>query len=351
MGISAEILSRFYWARQRAATHRAAQKTVVDGMTSFYRSVWEDAALRAGGQLVALSDSMLEIRVAALCLRVSDNVTSLDDPVTLHMAGDKPLVYSLLSAADVPVPRHQVQDSADLAAARSFVAHSSTSCVVKPARGTAGGAGVTMDTGPNGGLLLALASAGGFCPEVLVEETIAGDNYRLLYFDGELLDVVLRRPPVVCGDGRSTVRRLVTTENRVRARGGAKLCHSLVHIDRDLKRTLHLQGLSLRAVPREGQPVRLKSVVSQNRASDNESARDRLCQDVVDVGARAAAAVGVRLAGVDIVTRDPGRALEETAGAVIEVNTTPSLYYHYMKNGGSTPVARTIVQRWAANEQ
>ena len=90
--------------------------------------------------------------------------------------------------------------------------------------------------------------------------------------------------------------------------------------------------------------MRLKSVVNDNRGDDN-LAVDRLSADIVAVGARAAEAVGVRLAGVDVITPDPTMSLEEAGGVVIEVNTTPGYYYHYHKRDGRVPVATLILER------
>ena len=90
--------------------------------------------------------------------------------------------------------------------------------------------------------------------------------------------------------------------------------------------------------------MRLKSVVNDNRGDDN-LAVDRLSADIVEVGARAAEAVGVRLAGVDVITPDPSLPLGEAGGVVIEVNTTPGYYYHYHKRDGCVPVATLILER------
>jgi cyanophycin synthetase len=52
--------------------------------------------------------------------------------------------------------------------------------------------------------------------------------------------------------------------------------------------------------------------------------------EVVDEATRAVAAVGLRLAGVDVVTPDLGKGLAETGGAIVEVNSPPGLHYHYL---------------------
>ena len=70
-----------------------------------------------------------------------------------------------------------------------------------------------------------------------------------------------------------------------------------------------------------------------------------VCDAVVAAGAEAAQAVGARLAGVDVITPDITLPLGEAGGVVIEVNTTPGYYYHYMQRDSRVPVASLIVQR------
>jgi cyanophycin synthetase len=98
-------------------------------------------------------------------------------------------------------------------------------------------------------------------------------------------------------------------------------------------------------VPAAGEVVLLKHVVNDNRREDNVSAAAFLCAEVVQAGAEAAAAVGTRLAGVDVITPDPARPLAEAGGVVIEVNQSPGYYYHYYKREGRVPVATLILER------
>ncbi len=336
--------------RERLRSRAPAARSVARGRAAFCRAVWADAAEHEGASLVALDADLFELRLGGERLRVRGSCTSLDDPVTLDVAGDKPLVYRLLGAAGVPAPRHLVCRATDAAAARDFVAAAAGPCVVKPARSTAGGAGVTAGVVDWPGLLAALGRAAAHCPDVVLEEQVAGSDYRLLYLDGRLLDAVRREPPALTGDGRSTVHALVRAENRRRLAAGIQESQALLHVDADLRATLLAGGYSLDSVLPPGDVLAVKTVVSENRGEDNVSAAGELCPAVVEAGAGAAAAVGVRLAGVDVITADPGVSLEESGGAVIEVNTTPSLYYHYAKRPGATPVARLILRGLAGDD-
>jgi cyanophycin synthetase len=323
----------------------AAAVAVAAERSRFYEDAWRQAAEAVGGDVTVLSGPLLRIGYGSGRLLVRENVTSLDDPVTLTIAGDKPLVYELLTAEGIPVPEHAVVSHDDLAGAEAFIRRAGAPCVAKPALDGAGGAGVTTGLCDRHRLAAALARAGAWSDDVLLERQVGGGSYRLLYLDGELLDAVLRRPPTLRGDGRSTIRALVAAENAERTARGAEVAQTLLHVDRDARATLRLQGYGLESVPPAGAVVQVKTVVNDNRWDENEAATDRVCPEIVQVGAAAAEAVGARLAGVDILTVDPGVPIERSDGVVLEVNTTPGYYYHYRRKGGAAPVATMILER------
>jgi cyanophycin synthetase len=143
----------------------------------------------------------------------------------------------------------------------------------------------------------------------------------------------------------------VGIENRRRLDWGAKLAHSVVQIDIDMRRTLAKQGLELSSIPERGAVVTVKMVINDNSQNDNVSAANLLCKSVIEDGAAAAAAAGVRLAGVDIITTDPSVPLAQSGGVILEVNAGPSYHHHYYKRDGSYPVATHILPRLLAVQQ
>ena len=333
-------------ARLRAGLWRwlNAARSMDAERTQFYRRIWHEAADAIGAEIDELGDDIFEIRLFEKATRVQDNWTAVDDLPTLKLAGNKPLVLNLLADRGLPVPRWRQFVLPSLHQASAFLRQIGADCVVKPARDTGAGKGVTTHVHTLLQLLGAVAIAAVHGDELLIEEQIAGDNYRLLYLDGVLLDAVLRRPPTVTGDGRSTVRRLVQRANEGRLASGADAAQTLLHYDLDMRHTLAAQGLTIGSIPTVGRLVRLKTVINDNAACENVAAKALLCDAVIAAGARAAAAVGAKLAGVDIITIDPARPLDEVAGAIVEVNTTPGFYYHYHRQCEPRAVAVDILR-------
>jgi cyanophycin synthetase len=291
-----------------------------------------------------LGDNIFEIRCGQRTIRTCLNYSPLDDSVTLRLAGRKQLVYKLLAEAGMPVPNHLAIKGTDWNTAKRFLETANKPIVVKPSFGTGAGAGVTTNITTAAQLMRAMAWSNAFCPETIVEEQIAGDNYRLLYLDGKLIDCVIRRAPTLTGDGISSIRALIGLENALRVKTGMTVAQAALNADLDMKNTLALSGMSLSTVPGKGEVVCVKNVINSNRADDNEAATALVCKSVVDLGQQVIDRLGIRLAGVDIITPDASIGLAESGGAIVDVNTTPGFYYHYLKKGGEFPAAIEVLR-------
>ncbi|MGB7161533.1 MAG: hypothetical protein WBD40_25970 [Tepidisphaeraceae bacterium] len=327
---------RFYNPRRRASGRH---------QELFYQRTWQEAGEALGATWTPLRSDMGELDLDGQRTRVVGNVSEIDGPVTLAVLHDKPLTHRLLKAQGLSVPRHATFTLKDTSPAVRFMKELGGDCVVKPAGGTGGGRGVTTGIRTRFQLARAAAAAAVYADELMIEEQIAGDNYRLLYLDGKLIDAFVRRLPAVIGDGRSSVARLVAIHNEERLKRGAGLSQVLLTIDLDMRRTLAKQGFSLRSVPSAGRCVTLKTVVNENCGTDNSTVTHLLHRSIIADGQRAAAALRARFIGIDIVTRDPGVPLAESGGVILEVNGTPNLYYHYNKKDGACPVAVHLLRR------
>ncbi len=332
-----KILASASRARELSGRLSGKARTEKKQRAEFYRELWQQAAREIGATVMRTDGELLTISRGTDVARVFRNYTDLDGPVTLRAAGNKPLVHETLTEHGIPCPDFQRFASDDLNGAREFL-HSRGVCVVKPAAGTGAGAGVTTGITTRRQLFKSAMRAAAYGPELLIEEQIPGHNVRLLFLDGCLLDAVQRQAPSVVGDGRSTIGQLVQDANRERRDRGTRVAQVFLKHDLDMKTTLAEQGLSWRDTPNSGQSVRLKTVINDNAAADNVSVGHLLCDQLIQTGRRAARAMGIRLAGVDIVTTDLTVDLSATNGVILEINTAPGLYIHQARQGTSVAV-------------
>ena len=311
-------------AREGRRVLGLARTVYVEQRVDEYRGYWEGAARILGAEFSTLAPGVWEVRLGERATRIAGHVVQADDPVTLRLAGDKALCHALARAAGVPVPEHLVFRLSTLREARKRVDGSGGLWVVKPVRGSSSGLGVTTGVRTGKEVEDAAVLASLFCPDLLLERMVAGESCRLLYLDGELVHAARRRGARVTGDGRRTVRQLAAERNLARMLD-----------DPASLATLAAARLTADDVPGAGREVVVRGIPAvSDGARELRTIYDETITPLVHPSlARSLAEVvrrlGSRLAGVDVVTVDPARPLEETGGAFLEINTTPGIHHHY----------------------
>ena len=318
---------RKIWEEKR----NSAGQTYVHQRVSEYQEIWRNVAIKLGAKFTALTDSVWELELNGKKTRILNDKLEFDNPVTLEIAGMKPLIYRLFAECGLRVPEHRTYHLDDWEQTIEFLKRHPKGCVVKPANGTSSGQGVTTHIQTESELKAASILASLYCSDLLIEPMIPGECYRLLVLDGTLIHAVRRKGPTLVGDGVSTIATLLQVENDVRSsRGEPRL-----DIDRDCLFTLDYQGLSLDSVLLQGQTILVKSVNDPRRKHVevrtvyNDVVTHRICDSLRANAEAAASILNSRLVGVDFITVDPTVPLEKSGGVINEVNTTPGLHHHY----------------------
>jgi len=302
-----------------------------------YRKLWAAAADEMGASVKELAPDAWEISLGDRSTRVFNYQVELDNPVTLRLAGRKPLVHAMLRDAGLPIPPHLRFDLATLDTAARFLSEEASPCVVKPAGGY-GGRGVTTHVEDERGLRRAALLASLEDDSLLIERQVPGESLRVLVLRGRALHAVVRSGRRVVGDGKLDVEALCAGANPV------------IRIDRDARMTLAAQGIALTDVPRSGRAVLVKSLPpeaperSELRTVYDTEMTGRLHPEFEQAAVRAASVVGSELAGVDFIAVDSTQPLFGNA-FLNEVNTTPAFHHHYDSARESHPEVAVAVLR------
>ncbi len=297
---------------------------------AFYVDFWKKAAYEMGADLTDAGYGFIKIEYNNKKTYVIDAKVMLDDHLTLKIAANKPLVLKLLRNDDLQVPRFIEYKMSTLDKAQAYLETAKTKMVVKPANGTGAGRGVTTRIDNVEQLKKASALASIYGSQLLMEEQVDGDSYRLLYIGGEFVDCIRRDSPAVIGDGVSSIKKLIEDENQQRISAGGSLTFHPLIIDMECKLKLKEQGLSLKSVPDKGKRIIVKTVVNQNNCSENHIVRDEVHESIVLVGKQIVDSLGIELGGIDVITTDISIPLQESRGIINEVNTTPGLHHHIL---------------------
>ena len=182
---------------------------------------------------------------------------------------------------------------------------------------------------------------------VLVEQQVPGRHWRITLFDGKLVFACERLPAFVVGDGRSSIKALVARRNgTIGERGGFPTAYP-VRLDEHSRVVLRLQKLTPGSVPAAGRRVVLKRVCNAAVGGLTVDVTPDLHADYLNLARSAAAVLGARLAGVDIIGRDATRPMAGGDVFVNEVNTTPDLLLNHFDisgSGNAVPAVRRFLE-------
>lgn len=304
-----------------------------------------DEARRRGIPVQRLNaQSLVRLGWGANQRRMRASVTDRTGLVAAELAGDKGQAKALLEAIGCPPARGAVARTSDEAAA--IARRLGGTVVVKPIDGNHG-RGVTTGLTETEAVRAAFDLAVRHSRRVVVEQELPGRDHRVLVVDGKIVAVAERRPPSVVGDGRQTVAELVAQLNDDPRRGaGHENSLTLVRLDDDAAQAiLRRQALQPGDVPDAGRIVVLRSAANLSSGGTAVDRTDDIHPDNAAIARRAALALGLDIAGVDLLAPDITRSIHDTGGGVVEVNAAPGLRMHLAPSEGrSRDVARPIIE-------
>ena len=273
---------------------------------------------------------------------VESTLTDATACVCADISSNKQLSKYLLGEQRIPVPYGKVVYS-ELSAQMAAV-QLGTPVVVKPLDSNQG-KGVHLNLTRPDELREAFLSASRYSGGVIVEQYVKGEDYRVLVVGGAVSAVSRRVPACVTGDGAHTVRELVEIVNNDPNRGEKhEKPLTKLHLDDVAAAFLKRSGRTPETVVAAGETVFLRANGNISTGGTAIDCTDIIHPDNAELAVRAAAALGIDIAGVDIVAEDISKSILETGGVIVEVNTAPGIRMHlYPAEGRPRDVAKDIV--------
>ncbi len=257
-------------------------------------------------------------------------MTDRTSVVGVELAQDKDETKERLERNGIRVPQGKVVYT--LKEANKAADEIGRPVVVKPVNGRKG-LGVSLEVETSEEMKVAFQAAKEYSSAILIEEMFAGRNYRVVVVGGRMVAASERLLPHVIGDGVTTIRELIATENRNPLRGdGHEKPLTKIKVDSDV--TTHLQhaGMSLDSIPKHGEHVTLSNRSNLSTGATAQDVTDEVHPSIARMCERAARLIGLDVCGVDLVI--PDITTEMTSGGVIEINASPGLRMHHFPSAG-----------------
>jgi D-alanine-D-alanine ligase-like ATP-grasp enzyme len=230
-------------------------------------------------------------------IRCYNALTDQVGAVTFHMTQNKRLANLFLSAQGFPVPAQAA--FTDLPAAQAFLKKFKT-IVVKPCTQW-GGRGVSVAVRTLKELTRAIDFARTFEEEVVLEEFVSGEDYRLIFVDYRYVAAIRRRAARVTGNGRDSIRKLILAQNRVER---ALDPSHVIPVDVETGRNLAALGLNWTTVPAAGRSVQVRLTSNYHTGGSVDIVTRSVAPKLVKLAARAAKKLGVPVIGIDFLVNE-----------------------------------------------
>ena len=295
-------------------------------------SIVEEAAERGIPWIRLNRYSLCQLGYGANQKRIQATVTSETSNIGVEIACDKEDTKYLLEQAEVQVPKGEIiRREGSLESACRYVGFP---LVIKPVNGNHG-RGITVDINSHEEAVVAFKAAQEVSRSVIIEKYITGDDYRLLVINNKLVAAAKRTPAHVVGNGKSTIQELVDEVNKDPRRGyGHEEVLTMIKIN-DLSKTLiEAKGYTLETVLAKDEVMILKDTANLSTGGTAEDVTDIVHPSNVFMAERISKIIDLDICGIDIMTTDISEPLEDTGGAVLEVNAGPGFRMHLAPTEG-----------------
>ncbi|MEZ4816573.1 MAG: cyanophycin synthetase [Flavobacteriaceae bacterium] len=297
-------------------------------------SIVEEAASRGIPWIRLNKYSLCQLGYGANQKRIQATVTSETSSIAVEIACDKEDTKYLLEQAEVEVPKGDIiRRESSLEAACKYVGFP---LVIKPVDGNHG-RGITVDIQTYEEALVAFRNAkeSSKSGAIIVEKFITGRDYRLLVINFKLVAAALRTPAHVIGDGKSTVQELIDIVNSDPRRGyGHENVLTQITVNELTQNIIKDAGYTLDSVIAKDEMLILKDTANLSTGGTAEDVTDIMHPDNVEMAERISRIIDLDICGIDVMTTDISKPLQETGGAVLEVNAGPGFRMHLAPTSG-----------------
>jgi GNAT-family acetyltransferase (TIGR03103 family) len=263
---------------------------------------WGEMRLTHGGRKIVTRESLSELTTA----------------VAMSRCDDKRITRKIFERAGLSVPRGRL--AGDAAANEGFL-NEVGELVVKPARGEQG-RGITVGVRDAESLERAVELAHSYCPDVLLEECVEGEDLRIVVIGHNVVAAAVRRPATIIGNGRLTIAKLIETHSRRRA--AATGGESTIPLDDVTAATVEAAGYSLSDVLPDGESLRVRRTANLHTGGTIHDVTARLHPELAEAAVTASQAIDIPVTGLDMIVP----AVDEPKYVLIEANERPGLANH-----------------------
>ena len=159
--------------------------------------------------------------------------------------------------------------------------------------------------------------------EILLEEQVQGDCYRIFVFNDVVIDIIKREKPYVFGDGKHTIKELIDMRNK------EQLKLELIETNNISDLFIKKQGYEMKDVPEIKKKVFISNVINMhNGARIFRIPIESVPQKNLDLFVKVNKTMKIYCSGLDYMSNDITIPYDKNNSYILEVNGTPDTEIH-----------------------
>jgi glutathione synthase/RimK-type ligase-like ATP-grasp enzyme len=159
--------------------------------------------------------------------------------------------------------------------------------------------------------------------EIMCEEQIEGNCYRVFVFNNHIIDVIERSPPFIIGDGVNDIQSLINMRNKRQLEKG------LFKTTNVTESYIKESGYTMTSILPKGKNLIISTVINMhNGANINRIPINKLPKENVEIFLKTNKVLGITTSGIDFLSKDISVPYHKNNGKILEVNGTPDTEIH-----------------------
>ena len=167
---------------------------------------------------------------------------------------------------------------------------------------------------------------------VMMEEQVYGDNYRIFVFNNQIMDVIKREQPFIIGNGIDTVENLIIKKNNDQLN---KKLYPTKKIDYDY---ILEQGYNKDDIVKQNEKIFITNTINfHNGANPVRINLDEISNENKEIFIKAHKLINLECSGIDYMSSDIRIPYYKNDGHIIEINDMVDTKIHIDANNRENP--------------
>ncbi len=276
--------------------------------------------------------------------RIEASTSSNTFAISEMIVKNKNLTKKMLKSINIPISEgYLIKNKNELIKYFNILKNKYKSFVIKPLDGNHGN-GVSLNIKSESDLINAYELSIKYSDEVIIENYIEGNDYRVLIINNKFAAAAKRIPAFVMGNNKNTIKELIDFINRDPKRGdGHNSALTKIVINDNIINYLNKNNMTLETVPKINEQVYISDIANLSQGGTAEDVSDIINPTIINQCIDAAYQCDLDICGIDIICKDITIPLEQQNGAIIELNSGPGLRMHISPSKGNSRNVQNMI--------